>query len=192
MSEEQIVTKQPTPNQIFIFPLINQQVQATLAWVMKLQQSLDSGEHPIFDSIKDFFRIGAEPSLNWPAFIAFIEQQYTVATLQQLKDFYTAITGQQYEGTNSKLAVARKIVQFYVPELDLGCSYDEAMNALVLFGSYSAEWGVGCNCGRHIRMKPNVDLSGWVPVNFEDLPGYHGAGAYSCPSCRRDIILQEG
>jgi hypothetical protein len=116
-------------------------------------------------------------------FAAFLEQQYVNSTVSQLKTVYTAVTGQQYGGANTKLSVIRSIVKNYIPDLNESGNFDAVINALVLFGVENAEWGFGCNCGCFTRMKPTADLAGWEPADPADIPEWHGADTYKCRNC---------
>ena len=85
-------------------------------------------------------------------------------TLDELKQLYTKITGDPYEGVRSKKAVALGIIRHWFPAVPDGTVteilawFSEAVKG-------KGEWGLGCDCGRFIAFA--IVDGEWRPADPE-------------------------
>ena len=147
------------------------QYQKMPAWVRKIRKFFDPVqnkeiiEHQALDFVDD-----DGVTVRWHELLDRIRNQYQNATLSQLKEFYQLLAGEPYpsELAQTKLSVAKAIVQIYYPEIDLSGTAAKIFDRLQSRIQTQARLGLGCQeCGRFYEFHPNADLSGWESSEVE-------------------------
>jgi len=118
--------------------------------------------------------------LRWHELIDRIIDYVKNRTLTECKQIYKHLTGEPYEGVNSKKAVAVKYIEWlFKIELDETKTTDEILQELKEKLSLKlGRWGLGCphGCGRTWTFKPTDDLSGFEPEDPAAMRGVDEAG----------------
>jgi len=117
--------------------------------------------------------------VNWKELFRKIKDYLENRTLEECKQLYEYLTGEPYEGVNSKkgMILAYIKLRFNVDLSNLTTTEiiqklgDELMPKL-------GHWGLGCphGCGRHWEFKPTEDLTSFEPADPAAMKGVDEEG----------------
>jgi hypothetical protein len=134
------------------------QYRKTPAWVRVFKEVLDEQGQPIKIAVKRFFMEGTGEDMRvfrWHEAVDRVRDYVENHTLVELKQVFEKITGEPYEGTQSKKGVLKAVLVFWFGfDQDLTMSEMKAW-ALNHLKNNVGEWGLGCpnGCGRYWAFK---------------------------------------
>ena len=135
-----------------------EQHKKTSAWIRVFKTVYDEQGNPTKVALRNMFTIGTGENmrvLRWHEAVEHVRDYVDNHTLAELKTVYKRITGELYEGTQSKKGVLKAVLAFWFGfDQDLTLSEMKAW-ALNHLKNNVGEWGLGCpnGCGRYWAFK---------------------------------------
>ena len=184
------------------------QYRKTPAWIRVFKTLQDDQGNPVKIEVRQFFREGTGENvrvLRWHEALDKVRDYVENHTLAELKQVYERITGEAYEGVQSKKGVLKGVLAFWFG-FDQDLTVDEMKAWALDRVMQEGRWGLGCpaGCGRFWAFKPHdtygfifCDPAAYSGVDEEGQPT-HGylqvdpvTRSFTCDRCGASVMLTE-
>ncbi len=174
-------------------PEVRKQHEKTPAWIREAKEHMnpETGHSEVSFQKKRFTTGTGEDMwvLRWPEAIDDVENFVENKTLAEVSQFHKKITGEAYEGINTKKEIVIALLNFwfgFTEKMILpfwsGLSDEMVIPEMFTWARERIEeegrWGLGCphSCGRFWEFKPSKDLTSFRPVDDTAMTGIDEEG----------------